>query len=79
MVTHHPAMCRDYRHCGSGNMFSVCQVNVTLSLFTIGFLGASHRWREEAKKDPLPKICHTSHNEETWYSYILPKKDPKNI
>ena len=21
MVTHHPAMCRDYRHCGSGNMF----------------------------------------------------------
>ena len=40
-----------------------------------------------AKKGPLPKICHTwwnlSHticyNDETWYSYTLPKEDPKNI
>ena len=28
-----------------------------LTLFRIGFAGAAHGWG--AKKDPLPKICHT--------------------
>ena len=28
---------------------------------------------------PLPKICDTSYNDETWHSYTLPREDPKNI
>ena len=31
------------------------------------------------QKVPLPKICHTFLQDETWYSYVLPKEDPKNI
>ena len=30
------------------------------------------------QKGPLPKICHTSYNDETWHSYTLSKEDPKN-
>ena len=30
------------------------------------------------KKARLPKICHTSYNNETWHSYNLPKEDPKS-
>ena len=34
-----------------------------------------------AKKGPLSKSCHISHNDETWHScsYTLPKEDSKNI
>ena len=28
-----------------------------------------------AKRSPLPKICHTSYNDETWYSCTVPKED----
>ena len=28
---------------------------------------------------PISKICHISYNDETWHSYTLSKKDPKNI
>ena len=31
------------------------------------------------QKVPLPKICHTFLQDETWHSYVLPKEDPKNI
>ena len=31
------------------------------------------------KKAPLPRICYTSCNDETWLSYTLPKKDLDNI
>ena len=30
-----------------------------------------------AKRPPLPKICQTSYNDETWQSYTLPKKTQK--
>ena len=31
------------------------------------------------KTPPLPKICQTFYNDETWHSYTLPKEDQKNI
>ena len=31
------------------------------------------------KKATLPKICHTSYNDETWHSYALPKEDQQII
>ena len=40
----------------------------------MGFLRAAHGWVED-KDAALPKIYH---NDETWHSYTLPKKDPKN-
>ena len=38
---------------------------LTLTLLRMGFLGAAHG-QECDKKEPLPKICHTSYNNETW-------------
>ena len=29
------------------------------------------------KRPSIPKICHTSYNEETWHSYILFEEDPR--
>ena len=49
-----------------------------LTLFMMGLFGAAHGWGE-AKRLPLPKICHTSYNDETWHTYTLLKEDPKNI
>ena len=44
----------------------------------MGLFKAAHGWG--GKKAPLPKICHMlSYNDETWYSYTLPKENPKNI
>ena len=51
-----------------------------LTLFKIGLFGAGHGcWRGKSggKKAPLFKICHTCPKNETWHSYILPKKDSK--
>ena len=48
--------------------------NEHLTLFGMGFLRAAHGWVED-KDAALPKIYH---NDETWHSYTLPKKDPKN-
>ena len=31
----------------------------------------------QGEKDHLPKICHTSFNNETWHYCTLPKEDPK--
>ena len=28
---------------------------------------------------PPPKMSYMSYNDHTWYSYALPKQDPKNI
>ena len=30
-----------------------------LTLFRMGFFGAAHGWEGEARRPPLPKICHT--------------------
>ena len=49
-----------------------------LTLFRMGFFGAAHGWGG-AKRPPVPKICHTSYNDETWHSHALPKEDQKNI
>ena len=51
---------------------------VPLTLFRIGFFGTAHQ------KDPTPSPkfvthIHISYNNETFYSYTLPKEDPKNI
>ena len=50
----------------------------------MGISWAAHGWGEGEggggqKGSPLPKICHTSYNDETWHSYTLPKEDQKNI
>ena len=44
-----------------------------LTLFRMGLL------TDGVQNYPLPKIYHTSSNDETWHSYILPKEDPKYI
>ena len=31
---------------------------------------------DQKAPNPLTKICDTSYNDETWYSYILPKEGP---
>ena len=51
-----------------------------LTIFRMGFFGAAHGWVEGAKKAPTAKnLSHISYNDETWHSYILPPKNPKNI
>ena len=46
----------------------------------MGLFGAAHEWGEGGKKPPPPKsLSHISYINETWHSYTLPKKDPKNI
>ena len=47
-----------------------------LILFRMGPFKAAHGW--SGKKAPLAKIRHTSHNDETWLIYTLPKEDPEN-
>ena len=43
----------------------------------MSLFGAAHGWR--GAKSPLSlKSVHISYNDETWYSYTLPKEDPKN-
>ena len=42
----------------------------------LGVGGGRGGW---GQKVPLPKICHTFLQDETWHSYVLPKEDPKNI
>ena len=41
------------------------------------FRGCSRIGMVGGKKTPFPKICHTYPT--TWYSYTLPKEDPKNM
>ena len=41
----------------------------SLTLFRMGIFGAAHGWGRGQKVN----------NDETWYSYTLPKEDPKNI
>ena len=41
------------------------------------FRGCSRIGTVGGKKTPFPKICHTYPT--TWYSYTLPKEDPKNM
>ena len=44
-----------------------------------GLFGAAHGWGAK-RPPPFPKILsHISYNDETWHSYTLPKKDPKNM
>ena len=87
MVSYNPAKFSGHRYRGSGNtMVSVCHVilqeHVIKGLCHFiptpygPFWGCS---RMGGGKKTLPKICHTSHNDETWRSYTLPKEDPKNI
>ena len=46
----------------------------------MGFFGAAHGWGGGGgKRPPLPKICHTSYNDETWHSNTLPKEVPETI
>ena len=44
----------------------------------MGFFGAAHRW-EGGKKDSLPKICHTSCNDETWQLQLTQGRYKKYI
>ena len=50
-----------------------------LTLFRMSFFGAAHGWGAGKKVPPPLHLPHTSYNDETWHSYILPKEDPKNI
>ena len=34
---------------------------------------------DQKAPNPLTKICDTSYNDETWYSYILPKEGPNIV
>ena len=34
---------------------------------------------EKLEPPPPPKMSYMSYNDHTWYSYALPKQDPKNI
>ena len=45
----------------------------------MGFLEAAQGWREAKKALPSENLLHISYNDETWYSYTLPKEGPKNI
>ena len=45
----------------------------------MGFFGAAHRWEEGGKKDSLPKICHTSYNDETWQLQLTQERYKKYI
>ena len=42
-----------------------------------GFYGTPHTWGGKAKRPPFLKYI--SYNDETWYSYTLPKEDLKTI
>ena len=44
----------------------------------MGVLGAAHGWGGQKSPPPL-NLPHISYNDETWYSGILPKEDPKNM
>ena len=53
--------------------------DIALILFRMDFSGLLTDVGR-AKKAHLPKnLSHISCNDETWYSYTLPKEDPKNI
>ena len=47
----------------------------------MGFLGTAYGWGENGgqKDSPFLNLSHISYNDETWHSYALSKKDPKNI
>ena len=42
----------------------------------MGLFGTAHGW---GRGGGVVKMPHISHNDETWRSQTLPKKDPKNI
>ena len=50
---------------------------LNLILFRMGIFGAAHQWGTE--RPPLPKTCHIYPTMMKLGSYILPKKDRKNI
>ena len=57
---------------------SFMTLSVPLSLFRRGLFGTAYRWR--GKKRPLPlNLLHISYNYKTWYRYILPEEDLKEI
>ena len=44
----------------------------------MSLFGAAQKWAEKGQKGPPPlNLSHISYNDETWYSYTLPKEDPK--
>ena len=48
----------------------------------MGLFGAAHGWGGVgAKSTPSPpkNLSHISYNHETWYTYALPKEDPKKL
>ena len=49
-----------------------------LTLFWMGFSGLLPD-RGGTKKVPSLNLSYISYNDETWHSYTLPKKDPKNL
>ena len=60
------------------------QLTKILTLFKMGFFGAAHGWwgaggGGEGEGQKGLNLSHISYNDETWNSYTLPKKDPKNI
>ena len=52
---------------------------ILLTLFRIGRFGAAHGWERAHKGSPSLKSVTYILHDETWHSYSLPKKDPKNI
>ena len=44
-------------------LFSLSLKTLAVTLFMMSFFEAAHRWG--SKKDPLPKICYRSYNDET--------------
>ena len=48
-----------------------------LNLIRMHLFRAAYNRGEGGKRHPLPKICYTAYNEETWHSYILLEEDPK--
>ena len=64
--------------------FCLSSINTTnyglksVTLFRMGLFGAAHGWRV-AKRPPSKNLSHISYRDETWHSYTLPKKDPRNI